>query len=106
MREKRRRTTLKHPSIDYLIRFVLWKSIFSKVITNAWLMAGARECDDDGCDVSDAGHNDEERRGPGDAYPDTDLSDTRPQQRLLSCENLEDFLKIIFCWFGFSLDVN
>ena len=44
-------------------------------------MAGARECDDDGCDVSDAGHNDEER--PGDAYPDTDLSDTRPQQRPL-----------------------
>ena len=44
-------------------------------------MAGARKCDDDWCDVSDAGHNDNRGERPGDAYPDTDLNDTQgPQQ--------------------------
>ena len=43
-------------------------------------MAGARKCDDDWCDVSDAGHNDNRGERPGDACPDTDLNDTQGPQ--------------------------
>ena len=36
--------------------------------------------DDDWCDVSDAGHNDNRGERPGEACPDTDLNDTQGPQ--------------------------